>query len=59
MQFAAALVTSWPKNVHHQEHLREAIAGAADDILLATNLSAHFGKSLSELYIANGVERKK
>ncbi|HYK88308.1 MAG TPA: hypothetical protein VE398_06040 [Acidobacteriota bacterium] len=52
MEFAAALATLWPKNEHHQEHFRKAVAGAAGDSLLAANLLNHFpdrGKTLAEL----------
>ena len=44
MEFAAAVVSSWPKREQHEKHLHNAVAGAANDPLLATNLTAHFGK---------------
>jgi hypothetical protein len=42
MEFAAAIVTSWPKNPSHADHLRKALAGAGQDPLLAKNLAMHF-----------------
>jgi hypothetical protein len=38
MEFAAALVASWPKRPEREEHLRKAMAGAGGNPLLATNL---------------------
>ncbi len=49
MEFAAALVTWWPKTDRHDEHLRIAAAGAAQDPLLAANLTSCFGKTIAEL----------
>jgi hypothetical protein len=52
MEFAAALVTVWPKNEDHREHFRKAVAGAAVDPLLAKNLLEQFsgrGKTLAAL----------
>jgi len=42
MEFAAAVITLWPKRPQHAEHLRNAVAGAQGDDLLAANLSSHF-----------------
>ncbi len=52
MEFAAALVTTWPKLDAHSEHYRNAVTGAAGDPLLQSNLLSHFserGKNISEL----------
>ena len=52
MEFAAAVVTLWPRNEHHQEHFRNALAGADADPLLSTNLLEQFadrGRTLAEL----------
>jgi hypothetical protein len=38
MEFAAALVATWPKRPEREEHLRKATAGADGNRLLATNL---------------------
>lgn len=38
MEFAAALVTTWPKRPEHEEHLRKAVAGASSQPLLAENV---------------------
>jgi hypothetical protein len=42
MEFAAALITVWPRQESHQEHFRKAVAGAAGDALLSDNLISHF-----------------
>lgn len=42
MEFAAALITLWPKHAGHEEHLHKAVAGAEGDSLLARNLISHF-----------------
>jgi hypothetical protein len=52
MEFAAAVVTIWPKNERHQAHFRKAVSGAPGDPLLTVNLLSHFadrGKTLAEL----------
>ncbi len=52
MEFAAALITAWPRRSEHQEHFRKAVAGAERDSLLARNLLIHFsalGSNLAEL----------
>jgi hypothetical protein len=52
MEFAAALITVWPRQERHQEHFRKAVTGAAGDALLTDNLVSHFpdrGASLTEL----------
>ena len=52
MEFAAALITIWPKRETHQQHLRKAVAGAAEGSLLARNLVSHFddrGRTIGEL----------
>ena len=43
MEFAAAIITVSPHQKSHDEHLRKAVAGAADGSLLAKNLVLHFG----------------
>jgi hypothetical protein len=42
MEFAAAVITVWPKLPQHEEHLRNAVAGVPTDSLLADNLLSHF-----------------
>ena len=44
MEFAMALITEFPKQPSHREHLQKAIAGAQEGSLLARNLVKHFGK---------------
>ena len=51
MEFAAALITLWPKKAGHEEHLRKAVAGATSDPLLASNLTNHIpGFILADLH---------
>jgi hypothetical protein len=53
MEFAAALITSYPKQKSRDVHLRRAVEGATEDTLLARNLVEHFserGKTLAELH---------
>ena len=53
MEFAAALITSYPKQKSYDEHLRRAVEGASEGTLLARNLVEHFsdkGKTLAELH---------
>ncbi len=52
MEFAAAIITSWPRQKSHDEHLRKALAGATEGSLLAKNLLSHYGdqgKTIAEL----------
>jgi hypothetical protein len=42
MEFAAALIATYPERPRRDEHLRNAVAGADEDSLLARNLTAHF-----------------
>ena len=50
MEFAAALVTLRGPESEHQEHARNAMAGAKNDPLLAQNLASNFhGQATSEL----------
>ena len=42
MEFAAALITIGTSSREHSEHTRKAIAGAKNDVLLATNLAQQF-----------------
>jgi hypothetical protein len=42
MEFAAALVTLTGPESDHQHHVREAMAGAKNDPLLAQNLASNF-----------------
>ena len=41
MEFAAAIISAWPKRAEHTEHVRNATAGAANDPLLSKNLAGH------------------
>jgi len=43
MEYAAALVTLYPRRAEHDGHLQRAAAGAAEGSLLATNLLKNFG----------------
>jgi hypothetical protein len=52
MEFAAAVITSYPRQKLHEDHLRRAIAGAKEGSLLAKNLVTHFrqeGTTMAEL----------
>ncbi len=52
MEFAAALIASWPRQKEYEEHFRKAVSGADGDRLLADNLVSHFsyrGTTLTEL----------
>lgn len=52
MEFAASLITVWPKNDHHEEHFQKAVAGASKDPLLARNVLAYYsakGATLAQL----------
>lgn len=51
MEFAAALITAYPRQKSHDEHLQRAIAGATDSSLLAINLHSHFGAQGSKLAV--------
>lgn len=42
MEFAAALITSWPRTEAREEHFQKSLAGASKDALLARNLISHF-----------------
>jgi hypothetical protein len=44
MEFGLALMTRFPQQPSHREHLQKAIAGAQEGSLLARNLVNHFGK---------------
>lgn len=45
MEFAAALITAENSPSAHSEHLRNALAGAKDDPLLAQNIATQFPKT--------------
>ena len=52
MEYAAALVSWYPRRAEHDAHLQRAAAGAAEGSLLAQNLLKHFGdngKTLNDL----------
>ncbi len=52
MEYAAALVTWYPRQASHEGHLAKAAAGATEGSLLAANLLKRFGergRSLAEL----------
>ncbi len=44
MEFAAAMVSIYPKRDEHTQHLRKAVAGAPDGSLLARNIVSHLGQ---------------
>jgi len=41
MEFAAAIMSAWPRRADHAEHVRVASAAAATDELLGRNLAGH------------------
>jgi hypothetical protein len=45
MEFAAAMITTEGSQSEHQEHLRNAMAGAKGDSLLSENLANQFSKT--------------
>jgi len=49
MEFAASLITAWPRQQSYHSHLRKAVAGASDGSLLARNLVTHFGNEGSTI----------
>ena len=52
MEFAAAIIASYPQRNTQREHLQKAVAGAKEGSLLARNLVSHFGdrgKTMTEL----------
>ncbi len=60
MEFAAALITVFPRQKSHEEHLRKAVAGATDGSLLAKNLVTHFGQhgsTIAELRAQVGIAK--
>ncbi len=62
MEFAAAVVSVWPRRAEHEEHFRKAVAGAASDPLLAKNLLEHFsdrGGTLAQLRASADMIAKK
>jgi hypothetical protein len=55
MEFAAALISFQGPESDHQQHVRNAMAGAKDDPLLARNLATHFhGQPTSALLTTPG-----
>jgi hypothetical protein len=42
MEFAAALISYYPKRNNHNEHIQKASAGATNGSLLARNIASHF-----------------
>jgi hypothetical protein len=60
MEFAAALITLQGPESDHQQHVRNAMAGAKNDPLLARNLATHFhGQATSALLTAPGGRNSK
>ncbi len=58
IEFALALITSYPRHDAHSEHLQKSIQGAIDGSLLAENLVRHFGRdgqTLNDLRAAYGI----
>ncbi len=52
MEFAASLITLWPKRDTHEAHFQKAVAGAATDPLLANNVLSYYssrGATLAQL----------
>ena len=48
IEFACALITVWPKNAEHGQHLQKAKAAAQKNSLLAANLESHFGNGKAQ-----------
>lgn len=44
MEFAAALISVYPRRAGHEQHLQTAVAGGRDGSLLARNLANQFGE---------------
>ena len=44
MEFAAAIISVWPKRASYDTHVRNATAGASSDPLLAANLTGHISE---------------
>jgi hypothetical protein len=42
IEFACAMITVWPKNSAHSQHLQKARAAAKTNPLLAANIESHF-----------------
>jgi hypothetical protein len=62
MEFAAAIVTVWPRREEHQDHFSKSVAGAAGDSLLTRNLLDHFaerGNSLTQLRASASITGSK
>ncbi len=60
MEFAAALITVWPRQKSFDEHLRRAAQGAQEGTLLAQNLVDRFGdrgRTIAELRANLGASR--
>ncbi len=60
MEFAAALITVWPRQKSFDEHLRRAAEGAHEGTLLAQNLVERFGdrgRTIAELRANLGASR--
>lgn len=48
LEFACALITTWPKNPAHSQHLQRARAASSGNSLLAANIEAHFGTTKAQ-----------
>ncbi len=48
IEFACALVTLWPKNAAHSQHLQRARAAAKTNTLLSANIESHFANEKSQ-----------
>jgi hypothetical protein len=60
MEFAAALITVWPRQKAFEDHLRRAAGGAQEGTLLAHNLVERFGdrgRTIAELRANLGASR--
>ena len=58
IEFALALLTSYPTHAAHKTHLQNAVAGATEGSFLATNLVQHFGRqgqTLTDLRTSFGI----
>jgi len=48
LEFACALITIWPKNPAHSQHLQRARSASTGNALLAANIESHFGTTKAQ-----------
>ena len=60
MEFAAAVITAWPRQESYAAHLRRAVTGATEGSLLAKNLVSHLGQrgtTIADLRVQVGMAK--